>query len=284
MTYKLLQDKISRFNIDSFNDNYKTQEYIELFSISKLFKELEFDSIKSNNKHTELSVSASEKKPFEKVYSDLCRLHYICLSRKCLNVLEFGSGFSTVVLADAMRILKTNFFEYVNENIRTDNSFHVFSIEEDNHFLEISQSRLNNELSAFATLSKSSVEVILHDNRIATIYSKIPNISPHLIYLDGPSQFVNTKEVNGISFNSKLRMPISADILSFEFFLEPGTLILVDGRTANARFLKCYLRRNWVYRHDPIGDIHYFELQETPLGRFNEAKLNFCLGKKWLLE
>ena len=76
---------------------------------------------------------------------------------------------------------------------------------------------------------------------------------------------------------------MSADILRFEFFLEPGTLILIDGRTANARFLKAYLRRNWAYLHDPAGDIHYFELQEEPLGPFNKAKLDFCLNGKWLL-
>ena len=70
-------------------------------------------------------------------------------------------------------------------------------------------------------------------------------------------------------------MPMSADILRVEFFLEPGTLILVDGRTANVRFLKSYLRRNCAYLHDPIGDIHYVELQEEPLGPFNQLNLAF---------
>jgi hypothetical protein len=78
-------------------------------------------------------------------------------------------------------------------------------------------------------------------------------------------------------------MPMSADILRFEFFLEPGTLILVDGRTQNARFLKAYLKRNWAYQHDPIGDIHYFELQENALGPYNKRKMDFCLGGNWLL-
>ena len=34
---------------------------------------------------------------------------------------------------------------------------------------------------------------------------------------------------------------MSADILVFEHFLQPGTLIVVDGRAANARFLKTNL-------------------------------------------
>lgn len=125
---------------------------------------------------------------------------------------------------------------------------------------------------------RSSVELITHDNRIATVYSKLPNISPDFIYVDGPSNFATTKELHGFSFNSSSRMPMSADILRFEFFLEPGTFILFDGRTSNARFLKSYLKRDWSYIYDPVGDIHYFELQESPLGPYNKRKIDFCLG------
>ena len=281
--YKSIQNRLSRFNIESFCDVKKSQEYVEMFSIQKLCQSLVADRMPTNNNDLERSVSAFEEKPFAPEYNDLCRLHYIALSRKCLNILEFGSGFSTVILADAMKILKNNFAEYVKKNLRVDIPFHVFAVEEEQRFLEVTQNRLGEDLSPFASVSRSSIEVILHDNRIATTYSKLPNISPDFIYLDGPSQFGNTKEINGFSFNSKVRMPMSADILRFEFFLEPGTLILVDGRTANARFLKSYLRRNWAYRHDPSGDIHYFELQEEPLGRFNKKKIEFCLDNKWLL-
>jgi hypothetical protein len=115
------------------------------------------------------------------------------------------------------------------------------------------------------------------------VYSKLPNICPDFIYLDGPSQFVSTQELNGFSFNSRVRMPMSADIIRLEFFLEPGTLLLVDGRTQNARFLKSYLRRCWKYKHDSLGDVHYFELQEDPLGPFNRTKIHFCLADRWLL-
>jgi hypothetical protein len=281
--YKSLQDKLTNFNIDSFNDDKQTEQYVELFSLQQLCQSLEIDGTSTRYKDLERSVSAFEEKPFEPEYNDLARLHYIALTRKCVNIMEFGSGFSTVIFADAMRTLKNYFLDYAKENIRVDMPFHVFSVEEEQRFLEVTLNRLGGKLSHFASVSKSSIEVILHDNRIATIYSKLPNISPDLIYIDGPSQFGSTKEMNGFSFDSKSRMPMSADILFFEFFLEPGTLILVDGRTANARFLKSYLRRNWAYRHDSFGDIHYFELQEEPLGPFNKNKLEFCLEGKWLL-
>ena len=104
--YKSIQNKLLKFNIDSFCDAEKIQQYVELFSIKKICQSLEADKISTNNNDLERSVSAFEEKPYEPEYDDLCRLHYIALSRKCLNVLEFGSGFSTAILADAMRILK----------------------------------------------------------------------------------------------------------------------------------------------------------------------------------
>jgi hypothetical protein len=275
-------EKLTNFNIGSFSDDRKTREYVNIFSIDKLCQTLEVDRLSANSNLLERSVSAFEKKPFEPKFSDLCRLHYIALTRKSINILEFGSGFSTVVLADAMRILRGQFYKYAKENFRIDVPFHVFSVEEEQRFLEISQNRLQN-LSAFATISRSSVELIRHDNRVATLYSKLPNISPDFIYIDGPSQFCNTSDINRFSFNSKSRAPMSADVLLFEFFLEPDTLLLIDGRTANAQFLMAYLKRKWAYHHDEVGDIHYFELQESPLGPLNQKKLEFCLENKWLL-
>ena len=37
-------------------------------------------------------------------------------------------------------------------------------------------------------------------------------------------------------------LPMSCDILKFEYHLIPGTIILVDGRTSNATFLKKILK------------------------------------------
>ena len=71
---------------------------------------------------------------------------------------------------------------------------------------------------------------------------------------------------------------MSADILTFEHFLLPGTLIVVDGRTANARFLKSNLQRDWQYSYIEEYDQHFFELKEAPLGVYNQKQIEFCLG------
>ena len=116
------------------------------------------------------------------------------------------------------------------------------------------------------------------NGKACTYYDPLPNVSPDFIYLDGPDQFSPTGDIRGISTKHKDRMPMAADILVFEHFLTPGTLIVTDGRTANARFLKANLQRDWCYCHDIDSDQHYFELLEAPLGVYNQRQLEFCLG------
>ena len=74
---------------------------------------------------------------------------------------------------------------------------------------------------------------------------------------------------------------MSADILTIENFLLPGTLIVVDGRTANAIFIKNNLQRDWEYSYSEKFDQHFFELKEKPLGLYNKKQLEYCLGDEW---
>jgi len=85
----------------------------------------------------------------------------------------------------------------------------------------------------------------LVNGQICTLYDKIPDVCPDLIYLDGPDQWNIEGDVHGITTKSVDRMPMSADILLMEPFLLPKTLIVVDGRTANATFLKNNFKRNF---------------------------------------
>ena len=53
-------------------------------------------------------------------------------------------------------------------------------------------------------------------------------------------------------------MPMSCDILKIEYFLKPGTIIVVDGRTSNLRFLINNLQRKWStfddFKNDQYDD------------------------------
>ena len=110
---------------------------------------------------------------------------------------------------------------------------------------------------------------------ISTEYKKLPICSPDFIYLDGPDQFKIKGNVNGINLNHNDMMPIACDLIKIEYLLTPGTMIVVDGRTANARFLKDHFRRKWYYRYYEKYDQHIFYLNEKPLGKFNKNQLEF---------
>ena len=84
-------------------------------------------------------------------------------------------------------------------------------------------------------------------DRICTQYKKLPLCNPDFIYLDGPDQFKVKEDINGISTRHKDMMPMSCDILKFEYFYTPGTIIICDGRAANAKFLKDHFKRKWKY-------------------------------------
>ena len=56
---------------------------------------------------------------------------------------------------------------------------------------------------------------------------------------------------------------------------EQYVLIAVDGRTANARFLRANFQRSWRYHYFKNFDQHFFELDESPLGVWNNRQMKF---------
>ena len=60
-----------------------------------------------------------------------------------------------------------------------------------------------------------------------------------------------------------------------ESFLKPGTIIIIDGRTSNYRFLLNNLQRNWVAIENFKHDQYFLILDERPLGRLNREQIKF---------
>ena len=68
---------------------------------------------------------------------------------------------------------------------------------------------------------------------------------------------------------------MSCDILKIEYFLRPGTIIVIDGRTSNYRFLKNNLQRKWKSFDDYKHDQYFLILDEAPLGNLNAEQNKF---------
>ena len=260
-------------NLNSYEEYIKRNPFhtlldIDLEQYGDLNKKLIHDTYYS------VDTNISEAYPPE--LDDLIRLHYLVTTRKVTTILEFGVGKSTIVFDHALRINKTNYNDYVSENLRRSNEFQCFSVDNNKKWIDVCRKTAQTKLVNY---HYSKCQISTFNGRICTYYDSLPNICPDFIYLDGPDQFSTQGSVRGIDTNHPDRLPMSADILSIEHFLLPGTFIVVDGRTANARFLKCNLQRDWSYYYSEEFDQHYFELTEKPLGIYNKKQIDFCLGE-----
>ena len=162
------------------------------------------------------------------------------------------------------------------------NPFELFVIENEKKFLNISKKRIVkfNKLLKIKNPTKinytfTDVEMALFNDRICTQYKKLPLCNPDFIYLDAPNQFNIKKKINGISIGHKDMMPMNCDILKLEYFYTPGTIIVCDGRAANAKFMRDNFTRNWEYYNDRKSDQHVFYLNDPVLGKYNNLQLKF---------
>ena len=184
---------------------------------------------------TYYSVDPNLKEAFAVELDDLVRLHYLVTSRNVTTILEFGVGKSSIVFDHALNLNKQRCSSYVENNLRRSNPFQCFSIDNNQEWIAVCK---NTAKTSLVNYHYSQCSISTFNGRICTYFEDLPNVCPDLIYLDGPDQFSPVGDVRGITTNHPDRLPMSADILAIEHFLLPGTLVVVDGRTANARFLK----------------------------------------------
>ena len=241
------------------------------------------DPSKKVIKSNDASINPDNLVPFAAEFDDLSRLHFIARDRKVSTILEFGVGKSTIVLSHALSINKKEYKDIVINNFRKNNTFQIYSVENYKKWIKLCKEKIKDLNFDQEITNFHFSKLVMSDfcGRICTFYETLPNISPDLIYLDGPDQYSPIGDIRGISTRNSDRFPMAADIISIEHFLHPGTLVIVDGRTANARFLKSNFQRKWSYFYSENWDQHYFELSEEPLGKHNKALIDFCLGNNF---
>ena len=145
------------------------------------------------------------------------------LKDKRTTVLEFGSGWSSLIFCLALDELNKKYFKEMRR-LRRNNPFELFILENEKKYLNITKHRIVNFKKSTKFMTKinwhfSDCEMTLFENKIATQYKKIPLCNPDFIYLDGPDQFKIKKEINGVHTGHNDLMPMACDILKFEYFL-----------------------------------------------------------------
>jgi len=211
---------------------------------------------------------------------DLERLHKMILDNFSLTVLEFGCGYSTFVIADALTINWNRWSSNETKpKVRNSKMFKCYSVDTNREWLRECANKIDNDNVVFWN---SPCEPGLHNGQLCHYYTKMPDVVPDFIYLDGPDPKQVEGAVNGLSWQCAERTPMAADILLMEPTLIPGTVILVDGRTNNARFLERNLQREWSIVYDQENDFTQMELVEPSLGEINAVgrDINWAFPRK----
>lgn len=239
--------------------------------------------IKSNRLDEIIDFNKQGRKPggaFTPETEDLVRLHQLIRQKKSFTVLEFGVGYSTLVIADALAKNKADWEKLTGKpEIRNRFLFKTFSVDASRKWIEQTKHNLPKKLLPFVKFHYSSVSIGTYQSQLCHYYDNLPDIIADFIYLDAPDPKQVRGAINGLSFKCDERTVMSADLLLLEPCLLPGTTILIDGRTNNARFLKNNFKRSYKYVWDKKGDVCIFELNEERLGKYNVMGEDFYKKK-----
>jgi hypothetical protein len=251
---------------------------VSLSNIKNFFINLGLEEMVNQSVSRDLNVNEMKvDNPYKPDLKDLYRLYFFILNNKRTTVMEFGSGWSSLVMALALTELKKKYSSTISK-LRRNNPFELFIIENEKKYFSISKKRLkkfSKKINIKINYLSTDVKMTEYKGIISTEYKKLPLCNPDFIYLDGPDQFNIKGDCNGISIRHIDMMPMNSDILKIEYFLVPGTIVVVDGRGANSNFLKNNLQRKWSYKYDKMFDQHIFVLNDQSIGRYNDLLLNF---------
>lgn len=215
------------------------------------------------------------KTPHTPDLADLYLLYNIIYLNNRINVLEYGCGSSSIVILKALNDIKIK--KKSRHYDRLKDPYNLTIMDDNKFFLKLAKKKIikSKYYKDNVNFHYSKCIMTKFNNNYATEYASHALVNPDFIYLDGPSH-VNIKgKVNNFTVNHTEMMPMLSDILKYENFLTPGTIILTDGRAANVRFLMNNFKRNWKCIEIKWNDNYLMYLDEKPLGHWNKKQLKF---------
>ena len=169
-------------------------------------------------------------------WGDLWYLYREIRRRRPRAVLEFGCGFSTLVIA---RALADNRRDHGDEGI-------FCSVDCSEEWANAARAALPGDLAPFCRITHSPLVTEERHGRRVFRHDVLPDISPDFVYLDGP------EFPEGLPRGDH----IAADLLAIEPRLPARFFGIIDGREQNVRFLGAHLTgeytitiRNVLARH-----------------------------------
>ncbi len=180
-------------------------------------------------------LTARPAEAFPPDYADLWFLYRTVRRRRPRLVLEFGSGCSTLALALAL-----------HENRGEGGpAGRLVSIDSDPYWTESTRGALPEGSREYCEiLHRPAVETEWNGTPVFR-HSDLPQLEPDLVYLDGPPLTPERK--------------VAVDVLDLEDRFRPGFLLIVDGRWANAMFLREHLRGEYRFEYRTLFQNSTFE-------------------------
>ena len=223
--------------------------------------------------------------PYKPELLDLYRLYQFVLLNNRTTILEFGCGYSSLIFSLALKKNKIRFNNII-KNYRRTNPFELFILDNEKKYLNLTRSNINKHNKKFKISNPAKINYFFSDlemretnNKYVTLFKKFPLVNPDFIYLDGPDQFKVKKKINNFHTGHNDLMPMAADIIKIENYLIPGTIIVTDGRGANAELMFNNFQRKWLYYYDKDFDQHIFYLNSNSFGKINDNLLKFYKKK-----
>lgn len=193
---------------------------------------------------------------------DLYVLHREIRRAKPKVVLEFGSGFSTLIIAHAL-------FQNAEEERAAKGEIakpgKCWTLDANSAWMENTKQKIPVPLADFVDIRYCQSSVTILNGQLCHCFDKLPNINPEFVYLDGPSARDVQGTQYGLGFTLESgghRRSISADLLLLEPALCRNFRMIIDGRYENAVFLRTNLRREYRIQYDKIHDFWTFHLIE----------------------
>jgi hypothetical protein len=226
-----------------------------------------------------LRSGGADIKPYPAQIADLVRIHRLVRDRRRITALEFGVGYSTLIIAHALSQNEAEFgILHPKPAWLGAHPFRLFTVDAGDEWLANTQRAMPAELLKRVQFTHSAVEIGTFAGRLCHFYRNVPDVTADFVYLDGPHPGQVEGEHSGIGFRNTGRPPMAADLLVMEPLLSPQTIILVDGRQSNVRFLQYNFQRPFLVSRDEGGDVTLFELDEPPLGPRDKKRMDYQRG------
>ena len=179
---------------------------------------------------------------------DLLNIYNLVRRRKPKVIVEFGSGCSTIMFAKAL----------ADNHAAGDGFGALYSVETSEHFKKYTESYIPQDLRSHIEMIHSGIELGEVAGKRVMWHRTVPDVSPNLVYLDGPDYQDFSSDVE-----------TQADGVMLEDKAPADYAILIDGRRKTFEFTRSNLKRSYK---ESVNRTHFWELLEPANEVYNASE------------